>query len=164
MRRIYLVIPGLQLTHQLHQELLSNGIDETHMQLFSRSPRQAGEHDLPLKRVYPQGRHFILFGLTGAVVALTLTLLVIPFLGMVIASGVLLVIALIGLLAGLAIVPWAGYPRDLKRIRQELSADDVLLLLDVRDQELGELEQEIKSRHPEIRVKGTDPGGSPPFP
>ena len=36
--------------------------------------------------------------------------------------------------------------------------------LQVPGERLEQLQKGIKRRHPEIRVKGTDPSGSPPFP
>jgi hypothetical protein len=86
--------------------------------------------------------------------------------GVAIPSVGLLVLAftLGGAVAGALTALWQGYPQELRPIRAELGRDDVVMLVDLPDELLGRVEQTIKDHHPEIRVKGTDPRGSPPFP
>ncbi len=64
-----------------------------------------------------------------------------------------------------AATTWARpYPTELRPLRDELRRDDVVMRIEVADERLEPLETEIKERHPELRIKGTDPAGSPPFP
>ncbi|MEJ2589789.1 MAG: hypothetical protein P8178_00060 [Candidatus Thiodiazotropha sp.] len=42
--------------------------------------------------------------------------------------------------------------------------DDILLIMDVPDRQYRGLSQKILAEHPGIRVLGSDPAGSPPFP
>jgi HAMP domain-containing protein len=80
-------------------------------------------------------------------------------------NGMLLLVAtLAGAAAGAATGWLPRFPSELQPLRNELRRDDVVMRIEVPDERQGQLEQEIKARHPEIRVKGTDPAGSPPFP
>jgi hypothetical protein len=71
---------------------------------------------------------------------------------------------LVGAAVGAATAISSEFTAELRPLRREVGPDDAVMLLDVPDDRVGELEQTIASRPPEIRVKGTDPRGTPPTP
>jgi hypothetical protein len=76
----------------------------------------------------------------------------------------MLLFTLAGAAAGALTAAWPAYPSELRPLHAEVGRDDVVMLADVPDEQLGRVERLIQDRHPGIRVKGTDPRGSPPFP
>jgi hypothetical protein len=76
----------------------------------------------------------------------------------------LFTVTLVGAAIGAMTTLWRDLPRELRRLRSELHEDDVVMLIDLPEARLGEVERQIESRYPEIRIKGTDPAGTPPFP
>lgn len=167
MRRLYLIIPGPDLAADLVHELLSDGMEQRQLSLFACRPRRL-KVPVPVSRLSAGGGadSMLTRTLAGAVIALVIALVAIavggagPF-----AGSVLLVATAVGAAIGaIAGRPRSGYPTELEPLREELDGDDVVMLLDVADQRLGDWEERIKDLHPEIRVKGTDPAGTPPFP
>ena len=166
MRRIYVVIPGPVLTGRLVQELLSNGLTaEQDMRLFSRQPKHLADVPVSVTSLRAASGKTLLRALMGGVIAFLALLLVLIASGGADAQSLLLVVAtMTGAAAGAATALLQPFPPELRPLREELRHDDVVLVVEVPDARQGSLEQEIKARHPEIRVMGTDPGGSPPFP
>ena len=166
MRRIYVVIPGPVLTGRLVQELLSNGLTpEQDMRLFSRQPKHLTDVPLSVTSLRVASGKIPLRALMGASIAfLALLLVLIAFDAAEVKGLLLVVVTMTGAAAGAATALLQPFPSELRPLREELRHDDVVLRVEVPDARQGSLEQEIKARHPEIRVMGTDPGGSPPFP
>lgn len=124
-------------------------------------------YDLPVSvtGLRPQLETLSMPALSGAALALTAALLVNAFGGAVPAAGLVLVaFTIAGAALGASTAAWRGYPRELRPLRAELRWEDAVMRLEVPDARLEEIQKGIKGRHPEIRVKGTDPVGSPPFP
>jgi hypothetical protein len=171
MQRLYFIIPGQSLTTQLVNELLEGGIPRLGIHLFAKKP--AGLTGLTGLTVSVMGFQppldsILLRALSGAVVGL-LTVLLMFFQGGIAGNPVslILIMLLAGSLLGALSAFWRDMPEgagELRRLRKELRRDDVVMLMDLPEGRLGEVEQQVKSRHPQVRVKGTDPAGSPPFP
>jgi hypothetical protein len=165
MRRLYLIVPGPELAGRLVEELLSEDLTGQSMRLLSRRPRELDALPVPVTGFRPSPDNILLRILGGAAAALMVALLTVAFSG----AGqstvpLLLIVTLIGAAAGAATLLWWGFPAELRPLRGELKREDLVMLLDVPDERLGELERAIASRHPEVRVKGTHPAGSPPVP
>ncbi len=165
MRRLYLIIPGPDLAADLVEELLSDGMEQRQLRLFACRPRRL-KVPVPVSRLSGGADSVLTRTLAGAVIALVIALVVIAIGGAGPFAGSILLVATA---AGAAVGAVSGrqrggYPSELEPLREELGGDDVVMLLDVADQRLGNWEERIKGRHPEIRVKGTDPAGTPPFP
>lgn len=165
MRHLYVIIPGALLTRQVVRELTAEGLNEQWIRLVSRRADLLNDLPVHVTSLRPPRDAVWLRALAGAALALMAALLVIA-LGVAIPSVGLLVLAftLGGAAAGALTALWRGYPPELRPLRAEVGRDDVVMLVDLPDELLGRVEQTIKDHHPEIRVKGTDPRGSPPFP
>jgi hypothetical protein len=167
MRRLFVTIPGAPLTQRLVRELMSEGVPEQNMRLLAHRPEQLTGLPVVVSGFHPPLTTVALRALAGMVVALMGGFLVSAFSAIGSSPGLwllLLTVALAGATAGAATGFFRGYSAELRPLRGELRGEDVVMLLDLPDERLAETEQTIKNRHPEIRVKGTDPAGSPPFP
>ena len=165
MRLLYLIIPGAPLTRRLVQELTAEGLEADWIRLVSRRADLLADLPVPVTDVRPPGETLGLRALAGAALALVAALLVVA-LGLAVPSvGLfLLAVPLAGAVVGTLSASWGAYPRELRPIRAEVGRKDVVMLLDLPDERLEAVEQWIKDLHPEIRVKGVDPRGTPPFP
>jgi hypothetical protein len=165
MRRLYAIVPGPALSVHLVKELLAEGAAPQSIHLFTREPGQLTDLPVSVTGFRPPRDMILLRTLSGAILALLTALLVITVSG-VGGSPVLLLltVTLAGAAIGAVSTMWRGASRELHRLQGELREDDVVMVMDLPEARLGEMERKVKSRHPEIRVKGTDPAGSPPFP
>ena len=165
MRLLYLIIPGAPLTRRLIQELTAEGLEADWIRLVSRRADLLADLPVPVTSVRPPGETLGLRALAGAALALVAALLVVA-LGLAVPSvGLfLLAVTLVGAVVGALSASWGAYPQELGTIRAEVGREDVVMLLDLPDERLEAVEQWIKDLHPEIRVKGVDPRGTPPFP
>jgi hypothetical protein len=164
MRRLYLIVPGQELTERLIRELESEGLATRKMSLYAQRPTRSATLTLPVRPMRASPWRSMWRALFGALTALIVALVLMVFGGLQIVLEGLLVVALLGALVGLSTARWGLVPPEVKQLRKELRPDDLVMLVDVPDDLLGQLEQTINTAHPEIRIKGTDPRGSPPFP
>jgi hypothetical protein len=169
MRHLFLTIPDPPLAARMVQELKALGVDEQGIRLFAERPQRLSgamaKVPVPVAALrVPPGR-IALRALGGALLVLALALLLMSLGGAAALSLAALVgLALLGAIIGATTVLRGGPPREVRALRPELRADDVVMVAEVPDDRLAEIEQALNERHPELKVKGTDPGGSPPFP
>jgi hypothetical protein len=78
----------------------------------------------------------------------------------------LLVLMVTGGAGGAVFRMWIGNGAsgDLFRLEDAFKRGEGVMVLEVDDGRVGELENQVKSRHPDVSVLGTDPQGTPPFP
>lgn len=165
MRQIYLIVPGAELARRLVGELGADGLEGQSIRLFARQPGRLDDLSVSVNGLRPHRDTLMVRALTGAALALVAALLAIAFGGPVPSAWLLLAAATIaGAALGAVTATWRGDPRELGPLRSELRREDVVMLLHVPDERLEDVQKGIKGRHPEVRVKGTDPAGSPPFP
>ena len=79
----------------------------------------------------------------GAAAALIVALLLLA-LGVALPVMVMLLFTLAGAAAGVAIAAWRAYPSELQPLRAEVGRDDVVMLADVPDEQLGRVERLIQ--------------------
>lgn len=165
MRRLYVIVPGMEMADGLRQSLLSNGIEAKGMQMYATGRRSATGSPIAPKHFRPTGAKLLLYALAGCLVlaALGWAVLADAVFTPLGALG-LSAMALAGLAAGAVVAIRSGPTGELKRLRREMGDNDLLLLLDVPDQRYADIENSLMNAHPEIRIMGSDPAGSPPFP
>jgi hypothetical protein len=165
MRQLYFIVPGAALTRRLLGELEAEGLEHHSIRVFARRPRRLSDLPVTVTGLRPHLETLLTRALTGAALALAAALLVMAFGGAAPAPGLALVaVTVAGAAAGAATAPWRAYPRKLRPLRPEVGRADVVMELQVPDGRLESVAKGVKRRHPEVRVKGTDPAGSPPFP
>jgi hypothetical protein len=165
-RRLYVVAQGPALTDRLVQELLADGLTKQDIRLFSRQPNRLADIPVSVTSLRAAPGHVLLRALAGAAIVLVALVLWAIVLGRAGSPSLLslLLTTLAGAAAGAGTLLLQPFPAELGPLRGELRSDDVVLRVEVPNRRQGLLEEEIKARHPELRVMGTDPGGTPPFP
>jgi len=161
LRRLYMVIPGSELAQRLVSKLQKKGIPSQGMSLFAYRPDRLGDLPATVTGLTAGRRRMLMWGLLPCLVGALLGLALM-------AQGVhwlvLPVLALAGLSLGAGRTHKLSLPADAEPLRAELGRDDILMLVDVRDDQQEQIQQDITEHYPEVRLKGTDPAGAPPFP
>jgi hypothetical protein len=168
-RRLYFLVPDIVHTRQIVQELLLNHVEERHIHVMAKEGTPL--EDLPEAGVLQRSdvvkaleRGAGLGGATGLLAGLAAVTF--PPAGLVLGGGAVLLTTL----AGAGIGAWASaligasVPNsELQRFEKALQEGQVLMLVDVPANRVGEVTDLIKKHHPEADVAGTDPTW-PPFP
>lgn len=169
MRRIYFLLPDVERARQVVDELLLARIEEHHIHVLAKegipmenlpqaSFLQKSDFVPALERGVAVGGGA---GLLAGLVAVTF-----PPAGMVLGGGALLGIALAGAGMGAWISSMIGVDvpnRQLKAFTDAVERGEILMLVDVPKARVGEIEDLVKSHHPEVDIGGTEPT-IPPFP
>ncbi|MGC1953848.1 MAG: DUF1269 domain-containing protein [Gammaproteobacteria bacterium] len=169
MRRIYFLLPDVERARQVVDELLLARIEEHHIHVLAKegipmenlpqaSFLQRSDFVPALERGVAVGGGA---GLLAGLVAVTF-----PPAGMVLGGGALLGIALAGAGMGAWISSMIGVDvpnRQLKAFTDAVERGEILMLVDVPKARVGEIEDLVKSHHPEVDIGGTEPT-IPPFP
>jgi len=166
MRRLYLRVPRQTSSAELVEGLLSDGLPPESIRLFTRQPRRLTRLPVSVRGFRSSPSTVALSSLAGVVIAMLAMLAVLAVSGAGPLAGSILVpsAALVGAIVGAASAWWRRAPPALREMRGEPGREDTVMLVDVPDDRLEQVEDAIKSRHPQVRVQGTDPVGSPPFP
>ena len=163
MRRIYFLVPDINVTKKIVDELLLTRVEEKHIHVIAK--RGTPLENLPEANLL-QKSDFIpaveqgiaLGGATGLLAGLVAIAL--PPASTVIAGGVLLATGLSG--AGLG--AWLGGMvgmsignRRIKEFENAIEAGEFLVLADVSPERVDEIETLIKQHIPQVEVEQTEP-------
>ncbi len=169
MRRIYFLLPNIEVTHKIVDELLLARIEERHIHVIAKEGTPM--EDIPEASLL-QKSDFIpalekgLLGgaYTGLLAGLVAT--AIPASGLVLGGGILLAITAAGATVGGLMSSMVGISIPsgrLEKFEDAVKAGEILMLLDVPRQRVDEFEELIKIHHPSADIEGTEPM-VPPFP
>lgn len=162
MRRIYFLVPDIETTRKIVDELLLARVDERHIHVLAR--RDTPLEDLP-EASFIQKTDFLpaleqgvaVGGATGMLAGLAAVAL--PT-GLVLGGGAVLAVSLVG--AGLG-AWWSSMigasvgNRRLKDYEEAMERGEILIMVDVPKDKVGRIEELVKKHHPEADCKGTDP-------
>lgn len=168
MRRLYFLVPDVETTKKIVDELLLARIAESHIHVLAK--RDTPLEDLP-EASFLQKTDFVpaleqgvaLGGATGLLAGLAAV--AVPG-GLVLGGGALLGISLLG--AGLG-AWWSSMVgagvgnRRLKDYEEAIEDGEVLVMVDVPRDKVAATEERVKKHHPEAECMGFDPT-IPPFP
>jgi hypothetical protein len=170
MRRIYASIAERQTARAAIDELLHDGVEAQHIQLFSPDPQGLGTLPVRVSRLRRPRQVMwraprAVGAAAGVAIVVILTLLAGPT-GGAPALVIVLLSALIGGFVARQTLAGGADRAALAVIRGQggLKSDKTVLLVDVQDDRAQEVERKLKQAHPEVAVLGTDPAESPPFP
>ena len=163
MRRIYFLVPDIDVTKRIVDELLLARIDERHIHVVAK--RGTELEDLPEANLLQRTdfipaveRGLALGGSAGALAGLVA--LALPPASTVIAGGVLLASAL----AGAGVGAWAGgligvstASSRIKQFEAAVEAGQLLVLADVPKSRVEEIEDRIRAHLPTVEIEGTEP-------
>jgi len=162
MKRIYFLIPNIEIAKKIVDELLLQRVDERHMHVLAK--RGTEMENLP-EATYLQKTDFVpalehgltigaFTGLISGVVALALTG------GPIVIGGTILATSLAGAGFGALMSSMIGSSIGNRQISQFSAAIDkgeFLLMVDVPKHRIEEIEQVVNRNHPETSCRGTEP-------
>ncbi len=161
MRRLYFLLPNLEVTHKVVDELLLARIEERHMHVIAREGTAL--QDLPEASLLQKSdfvpaveRGIAAGGATGIVAGLA----AMAFPGVVIAGGALLAMGL----AGAGMGAWLGgmigmdvENTHIKQFEDAVKAGQILVLVDVPKDRVDEIQTLVKKHHADADFEGTEP-------
>jgi hypothetical protein len=160
-RRLYFLLPDLDTTRKVVDELLLARIEERHIHVLAKEGTEL--QDLPAATLFQKSdfvhaveRGLALGGGTGAVAGIAA--IAIP--GMVLGGGAILGIALAGAGMGAWLAGMIGMDVPNSRLDEfesEINAGSILMMVDVRKEQVEQVSQSVKEHHPEADMHGTEP-------
>ncbi|MGI9320661.1 MAG: DUF1269 domain-containing protein [Thiogranum sp.] len=161
MRRLYFLLPDLDLTHTVVDELLLARIEERHIHVIAKEGTPL--KDLPEASLIQKSdfvpaveRGVAMGGATG--IAAGLVAIALP--GVVIAGGALLAMGL----AGAGMGAWLGgmigmdvNNSHIKQFENAIQEGQILVLVDVPKDRVDEIQSSVKKHHSDADFEGTDP-------
>lgn len=163
MRRMYFLVPDLEITKKIVDDLLLARVEERHIHVLAR--RGTPLEELP-EASFMQKTDFLpaleqgvaVGGATGALAGLVA--LALPVGGLVLGGGAVLAASLAG--AGLG-AWWSSMigasvgNRRLKEYEEAIEKGQLLVMVDVPKDKVHKIEELVKDHHPEAECKGVDP-------
>ena len=163
MRRIYFLLPDVDVARKVVDELLLARIDEHHIHVIAKEGTPM--EDLPeaslaqKSDVMPAvGRGIAVGGATGilaGVVAVTF-----PPAGLALGGGAILAMGLAGSGFGVMMSTMIGVSVPSSRLKQfedAVNKGEILMLVDVPKARVDEIEAMVKQHHPDADIEGTEP-------
>jgi hypothetical protein len=163
MKRLYFLVPNVHSAETIVDDLLLARVEERHMHVLAKrgTPLKALPEATLLQKsdFVPAVQRGL--GVGGAVGTLAgLVAVTLPPAGPVIAGGIILATALAG--AGLG--AWLGGMvgmnvgnTRLQRFEKAIDRGELLMMVDVPRERVGDITALIKTKHPEADVEGTEP-------
>lgn len=168
MKRIYFLVPNIEITKQIVDDLLLARIEERHIHVLAK--RNTPLDDLP-EANFLQKSDFVpalaqgmaLGGLAGIALGFTAVLFTI---GLQAGGGMVLACALAGVAFGAWVSSMVGSSIGSRRIKQFAEAienGEFLMMVDLPSKRIEGVEKLVKDRHPEAIYEGVEPA-IPAFP
>ncbi len=162
-KRLYFLLPDIETTRKVVDELLLARVDERFIHVISRSESElAGlpKATMLQKTDLVHGMELGLFvgGLTGTIAGVVLTL--IPSLSSIATGGMVLAVAIAGALIGTWAAGMIGISINntrLAKFEQAIAQGQVLLMVDLPKTRVREISSLITSHYPSARSGGTEP-------
>ena len=163
MRRIYFLVPNINVTKRIVDELLLARIEEKHIHVIAK--RGTPLEDLPEANLLQKSdfvpavqQGLALGGSTGMLAGLVAVIL--PPASTVVAGGILLATSLVGASVGAWVSGMVGMSvgnRRIKEFEDAIEAGHFLVLVDVPADRVDEIEECVKQHLPEVEVESTEP-------
>ncbi len=162
-RRLYFMLPGVKLAHQIFKELLLERVEERYIHFLARDGTELG--DLPEATLLQKSdaRHglgvgLIVGGFTGAIAGVFV--LFFPPDGLVTGYGGVLVLGVLGAIMGV----WASgmiaadVPNThLEKFEKDIRDGKILMMVDLPKERMKEISDSIHKHHPKSVERGPDP-------
>lgn len=162
MRRIYFLVPAIETTRKIVDELLLAKVEERHIHVLGK--RGTPLDDLP-EAGFLQKTDFLpaleqgiglgaVTGLIGGLIAMVLPT------GLILGGGAVLAISLAGAGVGGLMSSMVGSSigsRRIEQFQQAMDRGELLVMIDVDRDRVEDVEAIIKKHHPEAECEGADP-------
>jgi hypothetical protein len=169
MRRLYFLVPDIEDTRKIVNELLLARVDERHIHVMAKEGTPM--EDLPEAHLAQKSdlvpaleRGLAFGGITGVVVGLVA--ITVPPAGVVLGGGAILASTLAGAGIGAWISTMIGVDVPNTRLtmfEEAIQNGEFLMMVDVAKDRVEEIDELVKRSHPEAEIKGTEPA-IPEFP
>jgi hypothetical protein len=163
MRRLYFLVPDIEHTHKIVNELLLTHVEEKHIHVIAKEGTPL--EDLPEAGLAQKSdlipaveRGLTLGGLTGIVAGLVAV--TIPPAGIVLGGGAILASALAGAGVGTLMSSMVGVSIPNSRLtafEEAIMKGELLMMVDVAKDRVDEIDGLVKKHHPEAEIEGTEP-------
>lgn len=163
MRRLYFLVPNVEHTSKIVDELLLARVAEKHIHVIAKEGTPLS--NLPEARLSQKSdlvpaleKGLALGGITGiigGVVAVT-----IPPAGIVLGGGAILASALAGAGIGAWMSSMIGVDvtnSQLSEFEEAIKGGEILMMVDVSKDRVEEIDDLVKKHHPEAEIEGTEP-------
>lgn len=161
MRRLYFLLPDLDMAHKVVDELLLARVEERHIHVIAKEGTPLA--DLPEASLIQKSdfvpaveRGVAMGGATGVVAGLA----ALAFPGVVIAGGALLAMGL----AGAGMGAWLGGMigmdvgnTHIKQFEEAVQGGQLLILVDVPKDRVDDIQNLVKKHHADADFEGTEP-------
>ena len=169
MRRLYFLVPDVSTASAIVDELLVARIPEKSIHVVAREGTALG--NLPEAGLAEKSdlipaieRGLGLGGVTGTLAGLVV--IAVPGAAVVSAGAIVLSLAVAGSAVGAWVSSMIGVSVDSPKLRpyeQAIEAGKLLMMVDVHPHRVDEIEQLVRSQHPDAQPEGVDPD-IPAFP
>jgi len=163
MRRLYFLVPNVEHTSKIVDELLLARVAEKHIHVIAKEGTPLS--NLPEARLSQKSdlvpaleKGLALGGITGiigGVIAVT-----IPPAGIVLGGGAILASALAGAGIGAWMSSMIGVDvtnSQLSEFEEAIKGGEILMMVDVSKDRVEEIDDLVKKHHPEAEIEGTEP-------
>jgi hypothetical protein len=161
MRRIYFLVPDIETTHKIVDELRTEGIEDRHIHILAK--RDTPMEDMPEASVFEK-TDFIPALERGAALGATTGLLAglvgLRLAGFAIAGGPVLGILFFGATIGAMMSGLAGLQIGNTRVKEYTDAienGELLVMVDVLKERIDAISQLVIKHHPDAKFEGIEP-------
>lgn len=163
MRRLYFMLPSVETTIQIVDQLLLRRIDEHHIHIVARDGISLGhlpEASLLHKSDFIPAveRGLAVGGITGIFAGIAAVTF--PPAGLVLGGGAILGTSLAGAGIGAWVSGMIGVDvpnSQIQRFEQAIEAGEILMMVDVAKELTGEIEKLVHQHYPKAELGGTEP-------
>ena len=163
MRRLYFMLPDLDTTKVVVDELLLKRIDEHHIHVVAKEGTPMG--DLPEANLLQKSdfipameRGLAVGGITGILAGIAAVTF--PPAGLILGGGAILGTSLAGAGIGAWISGMIGMDvpnSQIEKFEGAIEKGEVLMMVDIPKERVEEIEALVQQHHPEADVGGTEP-------
>ena len=161
MRRIYFLVPNIETTHKIVDELRTLGIEDHHLHILAK--RDTPLEDLPEATEF-QKTDFIPAVERGAALGATTGLLAglvgLRFAGFAIAGAPVLGVLVFGGTIGAMMSGLAGLQvgnSKVKKYEEAIENGELLVMVDIPKEQIDEISKVIIKHHPDAEFEGIEP-------
>lgn len=161
MRRIYFLVPDIQITHKIVDELQAKGLEERNIHILAKQGTKLGDllalNSIEKSDLFPSMERGVSMGGTAGLLA-GLIAVAIPG-SLVVGGGAVLACTVMG--AGVGV--WFGVDgvdegnTRLKPYEEAIEKGELLILLDIPKYQVDEISRLIIKHHPEAEFEGMEP-------
>ena len=162
MRRLYFLVPNLESTRKINDELLLARVDERHIHVIAKEGTPM--EDLPEAKLAQRSdvvpaldRGITIGGATGIVAGIIAVTF--PPAGLALGGGAILGIGLAGAGFGALMSTMIGVDvanTRIQKFQDAIEKGELLMMVDVPKNRVDEIDDLVKKHHPEAEIEGTD--------